>query len=179
MIHCHDMAGGYHEDRHSQGSLSKSHVYNFYYWQYIDIFIYFSHHRVTIPPPGWIEAAHTNGVKILATFITEWEPGRIENLVLMEDCCVEADFSKMSFADKLIDIAKFYKFDGWFFNFEAVLKPEHVPVMEKFLKYITKRCHEEIPGSLVLWYDSVTQDGSLIWQNMLNEHNKMYVSKMS
>ena len=168
------MAGGYHEDRFSLGSKTKSHIYNFYYWQYIDIFIYFSHHRVTIPPPGWIEAAHKNGVKILATFITEWEPGRKENLLLMEDC-ISVDFEKMEFADKLIEIAKFYKFDGWFFNFEAEIKPEHVPVMEKFLKYMTSKCHKEIPDSMVLWYDSVTRDGSLKWQNMLNEQNKLYV----
>jgi endo-beta-N-acetylglucosaminidase D len=39
--------------------------YSFYHWQYIDIFVYFSHHTVTIPPVGWTNAAHRHGVCIL------------------------------------------------------------------------------------------------------------------
>ena len=48
VIHCHDMAGGYLDDSHSLGG-SNFDVYNFYNWQFIDTFIYFSHSRVTIP----------------------------------------------------------------------------------------------------------------------------------
>lgn len=39
--------------------------YSFYHWQYIDIFVYFSHHTVTIPPVGWTNAAHRHGVCVL------------------------------------------------------------------------------------------------------------------
>lgn len=45
--------------------------YTFYRWSDIDIFIYFSHHFVTIPPPGWIKIAHKNNVKILGIYINE------------------------------------------------------------------------------------------------------------
>lgn len=38
--------------------------------------MYFSHHLVTVPPRGWIEAAHTHGCKCLGTFITEFGLGR-------------------------------------------------------------------------------------------------------
>ena len=41
------------------------HAYRFYHWQYIDLFIYFSHHFVTIPPSGWSDAAHLHGTPIL------------------------------------------------------------------------------------------------------------------
>lgn len=44
-------------------------------WDQIDLFVYFSHHMVTIPPPGWVMAAHRNGVRVLGTFITEWAEG--------------------------------------------------------------------------------------------------------
>jgi len=39
--------------------------YVFYHWQYIDIFNYFTHHLVTIPPAMWTNAAHKHGVIVL------------------------------------------------------------------------------------------------------------------
>ena len=47
-----------------QGSKS-SDAYRFYHWQYVDTFVYFSHHFITIPPPCWINAAHKHGVPVL------------------------------------------------------------------------------------------------------------------
>lgn len=41
-----------------------------------------------------------------------------------------------------------------------------------FLRYLTEQMHERVPGSLVLWYDSVTEDGELKWQNELNPSNR-------
>ena len=70
---CHDMMGGYLQDRFIDGCQEDG--YHFRHWSHIDIFVYFSHHFVTIPPPGWISAAKTHGVKILGTIITEWDAG--------------------------------------------------------------------------------------------------------
>lgn len=39
--------------------------YAFYHWQYIDIFNYFTHKLVTIPPAVWTNAAHKHGVIVL------------------------------------------------------------------------------------------------------------------
>ena len=33
--------------------------------------------------------------------------------------------------------------------------------------------HQRIPGSKVIWYDSVTTTGQLKWQNTLNELNEL------
>ena len=71
---CHDMMGGYLQDRFLDGCEEDG--YHFRHWANIDIFIYFSHHFVTIPPPGWISAAKTHGVTILGTIITEWDAGQ-------------------------------------------------------------------------------------------------------
>ena len=54
------MQGGYKEDCINQGLLIKSDFiknyipkyYNFTSWNYIDIFVYFSHFRISIPPPS-------------------------------------------------------------------------------------------------------------------------------
>lgn len=40
-----------------------------------DIFIYFSHRFVTIPPQPYINIGHQYGVKVLGNLITEWEAG--------------------------------------------------------------------------------------------------------
>lgn len=50
--------------RFIQGSATRN-PYVFYHWRHIDIFVYFSHHTVTIPPVCWTNAAHRNGVPVL------------------------------------------------------------------------------------------------------------------
>lgn len=41
-----------------------------------------------------------------------------------------------------------------------------------FLRYLTDQMHERVPGSLVVWYDSVIENGRLQWQNELNVSNR-------
>lgn len=43
--------------------------------------------------------------------------------------------------------------------------------MLEWLAYLTQEMHKAIPGSLIIWYDSVLHDGSLIWQSQLNDKN--------
>jgi mannosyl-glycoprotein endo-beta-N-acetylglucosaminidase len=40
-------------------------------WDDIDIFIYFGHSTVMIPPPAWTNIAHKHGVKMLGTLVFE------------------------------------------------------------------------------------------------------------
>jgi hypothetical protein len=44
-------------------------------WKEIDLFCYFSHNFVTIPPVTWVESSRRHGCRVLGTFITEWEAG--------------------------------------------------------------------------------------------------------
>lgn len=103
-------------------------------------------------------------------------------------------------ADKLVQIGLCHGFDGWLVNIENPLSvrgsPGHTfltPEAERsfnaccyvlcfqavavgntplFLRYLTDQMHERVSGSLVLWYDSVTEDGQLKWQNELNQSNR-------
>ena len=63
LLVCHDLHGNYHADALPQGSADADY-YRLTQWSSIDVFVYFSHALVTIPPPGWINAAHTNGVPV-------------------------------------------------------------------------------------------------------------------
>ncbi|PNH06647.1 Cytosolic endo-beta-N-acetylglucosaminidase [Tetrabaena socialis] len=64
LLVCHDMMGGYLDDRLTQGS-SDPGFFRLWQWDQVDLFVYFSHHMVTLPPPSWTAAAHRNGVRVL------------------------------------------------------------------------------------------------------------------
>ncbi|XP_032655007.1 cytosolic endo-beta-N-acetylglucosaminidase isoform X2 [Chelonoidis abingdonii] len=166
---CHDMKNGYLEDRFIQGSASRD-PYVFYHWQYIDIFVYFSHHLVTIPPVTWANAAHRNGVSVLGTFITEWTSGG----QLCEAFLAGEAATYHAVAVQLGRIAHFYRFDGWLVNIENTLSEAAARNLPLFLRDLREQLHQDVPGGLVLWYDSVLQSGELQWQNELNEKNRVF-----
>ncbi|KAL3274569.1 hypothetical protein HHI36_015950 [Cryptolaemus montrouzieri] len=160
---CHDYKGGYLEDRYLT-EVNKGNLYSFYNWSHIDIFVYFSHHFITIPPLCWTNVSHRNGVKILGTVITEFKEG--------EKICNEIfrDIPTMqSFARHLAKIVEIYKIDGWLLNIENPM--ENTVVLKSFVGYLTECVHQVDSASLVIWYDSVTEDGKLSWQNELNDKN--------
>ncbi|VDM43463.1 unnamed protein product [Toxocara canis] len=64
---CHDMKGGYLPEESVNGCqiTHSSKPYIVLHWWYMDVFVYFSHQFVTIPPVGWIDQAHAHGVIVL------------------------------------------------------------------------------------------------------------------
>lgn len=168
LLVCHDFAGGYCGDRFVQGT-SYDQAFRLYYWDLIDIFVYFSHALVTIPPSGWIDVAHRHGTRCLGTFITEWEEGskRCTELFGTREAAEET-------ADLLTRVAVDYGFDGWLINIENKIEPlEQVSYLIHFLQTLTRLMHERLGDrAQVIWYDSVIMDGTLAWQDVLNTKNK-------
>lgn len=68
---------------------------------------------MTIPPPCWTNAAHSNGVIVLGTLITEWDDGAQRCSEFLED-----EHSYKTLANQLVDITEYYNFDGWLINIE-------------------------------------------------------------
>ncbi|EFA09314.2 cytosolic endo-beta-N-acetylglucosaminidase [Tribolium castaneum] len=163
---CHDYKGGYLEDRFLSSS-NIGNLYSFYNWQHIDIFVYFSHHLITIPPLCWINAAHQNGVKILGTLITEFEPGK----KICEKIFKDEDTMRI-FATSLTQILKIFQFDGWLLNIENSL--QDTEMLKKFVAYLGVQTHTQNPDHLIIWYDSIIETGELKWQNELNPLNKFF-----
>ncbi|KAG0080508.1 hypothetical protein BGZ92_000626 [Podila epicladia] len=181
VIVCHDMDGGYKEDAAPQGN-DYSGIYSIQYWSHIDTFIYFSHNRVSIPPPVWTNAAHRNGVLCLGTVITEWLEGILETEALVtgpgivyteEPDEVDRRWYSRTYADKLVDMAVYYKFDGWFINIESILRGGYKQAnqMVAFLGYLRSQIHKRIPGGELIWYDSVISTGEVAWQDKLSQEN--------
>ncbi|KAH6943195.1 hypothetical protein HPB50_017152 [Hyalomma asiaticum] len=104
-IFCHDMDNNYKEDRFIYGC-EEADVYRFYHWQIIDTFIYYSHHMVTIPPPGWISAAHRHGVNVLGTFILGSNDIKTINRIRGAGLAPQV-------AAQLAKVAAVGRFDGW------------------------------------------------------------------
>ncbi|CAG9584304.1 unnamed protein product [Danaus chrysippus] len=169
---CHDMANGYHDDSFIDGTGNYT-AYSFYNWGGIDIFCYFSHHFITIPPLGWINVAHAHGVQVIVvvyckgTVITEWADG-----VAMWERLLSSESQWQDFASMLVAIAKTLKFDGWLLNIENKVSDPRSLV--QFVGHLHTALHQELPHALLLWYDSVTVDGHLNWQNALNEKNRAF-----
>ncbi|XP_062180686.1 cytosolic endo-beta-N-acetylglucosaminidase 1-like [Phragmites australis] len=168
VLVCHDMEGGYRDDGAPQGGDNPA-AYALWHWHLVDVFVYFSHYLVTLPPPCWTNAAHLHGVKVLGTFITEWDKGAE---VCREMLATEA--SAQMYADRLTELAATLGFDGWLINIEVKLDVQFIDNLKEFVNHLTKTMHAAIPGSLVIWYDAVTVNGELDWQNKLNEHNKPF-----
>ncbi|CAJ1971056.1 unnamed protein product [Sphenostylis stenocarpa] len=174
ILVCHDMAGGYLDDKWVQGG-SNADAYAIWHWHLIDVFVYFSHYLVTLPPPSWTNTAHRHGVKflnfvrVLGTFITE---GR-EGTALCDELLATKESARM-YAEHLAELAVNLGFDGWLLNMEVTLPPKQISNLREFVNHLSLTTHSSVPGSLVIWYDSVTINGDLWWQNELNENNKPF-----
>lgn len=168
VLVCHDMNGGYLDDKFINGS-DHPDSYTFYHWAQIDIFVYFSHHMVTIPPLVWVDVAHKNGVSVLGTFITEWDEGA-ENCSIM----FKSVESTVHFAKQLAEIAHTYNFDGWIVNIENTLSLVEVSNVQVFLQVLSAELKTRIPHGLVIWYDAVTCQGELKWQDSVTDLNSCF-----
>lgn len=153
----------------------------FSYWQYIDQLVYWggsSGEGLIVPPSAdVIDAGHTNGVPVLGTIffpMTE-HGGKIQWL---EDFLKTDDNGHFPIIDKLIEAAQILGFDGWFLNQESQgtkeepLTKKHAELMQEFVVQYREQAGDSIS---LIWYDSMTEEGKMDWQNTLNDKNDAYL----
>lgn len=141
--------------------------YTFPYFQYIDTFIYFSHKLVCIPPPSWCNTLHRNGVKVLGTFIIERHTPHIERLL-------EQKNGEYTVARQLAAMANAYGFDGWLLNIEGEFPgyyQDYSSRLTDFISYLKRLLGKD---SKVIWYDALTCDNKVDYQNNLSAKNLAY-----
>ncbi|EPS44615.1 hypothetical protein H072_1397 [Dactylellina haptotyla CBS 200.50] len=176
LLVCHDFKGAYLPYEDSQGIFTDDPVYTLEYLHLVSTFVYFSHHRVTIPPAPWTNVMHKNGVRILGTFIVE--PGNTSGF----DDLLERDLNgNFIFVEKLADIAAYYGFDGWLLNFEAHFPDERYSLEStiKFIEGLRKACDRRLQGSEVVWYDSLTIYNRVAYANGLSPMNAPFFDASS
>ncbi|KAM6500298.1 Glycosyl hydrolase family 85 domain containing protein [Amanita muscaria] len=172
LLVCHDFKGGYNE---SPFSLS----YTFNFWSMNDIFVYFSHHLVTVPPPAWVHAAHRHGVKILGVLLFEHTRHGPELRLLLSG--TSAPLGSTSFSPSLYypaalaDLASQRGFDGYLLNFELSMSNNAAQALVGWVRILREELWKKVgPHAEVIWYDSVITTGKVSYQNKLNEHNLPY-----
>ena len=157
--------------------------YNFSYWQYIDTLVSWggsAGEGLIVPPSAdLIDSAHTNGVPVLGTvfFPPEVYGGKFD---WMYEFLTKDANGNFPMAHKLVEVAEYYNFDGWFINQETgertsqYLNPELADLMKEFLAYL----QEIKPKNMeIIWYDSMIDDGRVFWQNRLNDYNKNFLGE--
>jgi endo-beta-N-acetylglucosaminidase D len=163
---------------HTDGNPAQgSAVFDYYtseFWTYIDTLIFWggsaSEGLILAPNPTVVDAAHRNGVPVYGTlyFPPIVYGGRLQ---WVEDL-LQKDSDGFPVARSLAAIAAYYGFEGWFFNQEtAGADGALAKRMVSFLADVHRH------GSRVLWYDAMTESGSVGWQGALNANNDAFFAK--
>ena len=112
-------------------------------------------------------------VLVLGTVITEGLHGQLENLLMVFGNLKNTIGFSRKYADILVEMAVYYNFDGWFLNLESTMPQIYIPHLIEFLDYLTRRMHQKKPGSKIIWYDALTIQGEVDWQDKLTLKNKV------
>ena len=160
--------------------LNKAEANAFTYWQYVDLLVYWGGSSgeglIVAPSPDVVDAGHKNGVKVIGTVFMPMTAhgGKMQWL---EDLLTKNEDGSYPVADKLIEVANTYGFDGWFINQETEgtdtepLTKDHADRMQEFLAYYKAKA----PDMELVYYDSMTVDGKMDWQNALTDKNMAYL----
>lgn len=155
-------------------------LYTFTHWSQVDLLTWFggtADKTIVIPARPWVDAAHRNGVKVIGTVFfapAAWggSPGTLRSFLRQRP---DGSFAA---AEKLVEIARDYGFDGWLINAETGLGPGAKPAaagengvgrtMADFMAYLKRITPRQME---IIWYDAMITDGSIAYQNALDEKN--------
>ena len=168
LLLCHDYDGGYHEHESVRPPRLEFEQYSCRYFQYVDTFVYFSHKLACVPPPSWINVAHRHGVKVLGTFLIEPQTANAEQMFMKTD-------GVFTIAKKLAAMADAYGFDGWLLNIEQDAPITYHDWFQNMIDFLNEIRKAMAKGKKVLWYDSVTTEGDVYYQNGLTSMNDSFV----
>ena len=118
---------------------------------------------IAIPMAAATNAAHKNGVITLAEYFIPRTPQYTEEWLYQDEN------GEFPYAKKLVELAKYYGFDGYFINQEASIDSSYVPLFREMLQYMREQ------GIYIQWYDSITESGGVNYQNAFNSSNAGWI----
>lgn len=82
VLHCHDMSGGYVAGMDIEALIGppsspgprRTNWYDFRHWELVDLFVYFSHHRVTVPRKRDLLCTHSDTDTMLMCHAVHTQP---------------------------------------------------------------------------------------------------------
>jgi len=176
VLLCHDFRGGYPRceaaadgvaaNLGSDGENDVRGAWRFREWAFVDVFVYFSHGFVSPPPAGFVEAGHRHSCKVLGTVIFEWDRGKQQLLELLRH--------GEAAAEKIARIASFFGFDGYLLNVECSVTEEDAKRLLSWTALLRSKLCAHISHAELVWYDAVTINGDLRWQNTLTTLNEPF-----
>ena len=169
------LANSSHDTTGAQGNENFM-SWSFNYWQYTDSFVYWSGSEeglICCPTSEFTDAAHTNGVPVVATLGFPWGSGAgyVEEV---DAFCQKAADGSFPVADKLLEVMEYYGFDGYFFNQESYnCSAEIASRLDEMIRYMRAKC----PDILISWYDSMLPTGNVSYQNAVNSQNQRWMER--
>ncbi|GHI87007.1 endo-beta-N-acetylglucosaminidase [Streptomyces xanthophaeus] len=159
----------------SQGSATAD-SYALTHWAYIDELVFWggsSGEGIVLAPNAPVtDAAHRNGVRVMGNVFLPPVPYG-GDLRWTRDLVQKDAAGRFPIADKLVQVARTYGFDGWFVNAEtdggdSVLAGR----MREFLRAL--RAAGEPHRLRTTWYDAMNTTGRVGWQGALNALNQEF-----
>ncbi|MFE2285136.1 endo-beta-N-acetylglucosaminidase [Streptomyces sp. NPDC059443] len=159
----------------SQGSPTADY-YALTHWAYIDELVFWGGSSgegiVLAPNAPVVDAAHRNGVRVLGNvFLPPVAYGG--DLQWTRDLVQRDSLGRFPVAEKLVEVARTYGFDGWFVNAETEGGDSGLAARtQRFLRAL--RAAGEPHGLRITWYDAMNSTGGVGWQGALNEFNQEF-----
>ncbi|UQX03314.1 endo-beta-N-acetylglucosaminidase [Streptomyces sp. RerS4] len=159
----------------SQGSATADH-YALTHWAYLDELVFWGGSSgegiILAPNAPVVDAAHRNGVPVLGNvFLPPVAYGG--DLRWTRELVQRDPAGGFPLAERLVEVARTYGFDGWFVNAETDGgDSELASSMREFLKAL--RALGAPYGLRVTWYDAMNTTGRVGWQGALNALNQEF-----
>ena len=148
-------------------------AYAFDYWQYLDSMVFW---EGLVPTPDVIDAGHRNGVPVYGTLFFNWSNSIADQEKFAEALKQDADGS-FPIARKLVDMAKYYGYDGYFINQETTgdLVEPLGEKMRQFMLYTKEYAAKVNHPIKYSWYDAMTYNYGRYHQDGLGEYNYQFM----
>ncbi|MBW1595489.1 endo-beta-N-acetylglucosaminidase [Streptomyces sp. JJ38] len=143
-------------------------------WAYLDELVFWGGSSgegiILAPNAPVVDAAHRHGVPVLGNvFLPPVAYGG--DLTWTRELVQRDALGRFPIADKLIQVARTYGFDGWFLNGETSGgDPE---LGQRFADFVAA-LRRGAPDLRITWYDAFTIDGDVAWQGALNDRNAAF-----